>query len=661
MSLIPVIGRLGPYAYFRMFAQLTFAFTVLILEPPMRLIFLIFPLKKVSDIIRKHILSRFYIETNKKTNFDPIFLKLNTTEDFVRYWKFPFESHYCMTTDDFILNLHRIKTSRREEEAFRRNNFHADEINRPVVLFWHGFLMCSEVWVCRTDIHANLPFLLADLGYDVWLGNTRGNKYSSKHKKFKPSQENFWDFSIDQLAFHDLKDSINYILSLTGAKSLSYIGYSQGTVQGFSSLSINHDLKDKINIFIGLSPVIKPHGIENKTISTLVQTSPDLVYLLFGRKCLLSSTLFWQSMLSPKTFATVIDIAIKFLFSWDSKFMLDKQVVYRHLYSFSSVKVCVHWFQILRTGRLQMYDDSPTLFPLLQNSPENQSTNQTVPKFPTYSIRTPIALFYGGHDTLLDMDSLLERLGVPPVFCLKVKEYEHLQFLWGENIEKEVYPCIIQLLRDYGEQLLELNDKRQIDKKNKVLIQDVEEKKKLSKTFQVSEELYSRGKGTELKVGAKVNIEELCWGLDDELGPTYILPEGGKDVDYLTARRGSRGNTYAVNAIGRSRARLEPVTVNETMAKIIVFDAEVSVDYGKNNNLQCDKKEDSSSSSLSSTSSDKDSTEENSFDLVEGDFKNFDKDDNHSQPLLSSSVDNKNDKKFKAKKSKKKNLKQKKK
>ncbi len=84
--------------------------------------------------------------------------------------------------------------------------------SRPVVLLWHGFLMCSEVWVSTPDFNESLALTLAEAGYDVWLGNTRGNKYSCKHRKHKPSEENFWDFSMDQLALFDLPDSIDVLI-----------------------------------------------------------------------------------------------------------------------------------------------------------------------------------------------------------------------------------------------------------------------------------------------------------------------------------------------------------------------------------------------------------------------------------------------------------------
>lgn len=44
-------------------------------------------------------------------------------------------------------------------------------------------------------------FRLADLGYDVWLGNTRGNIYSRSHIYLDPDDAEFWQYSWVVLSF----------------------------------------------------------------------------------------------------------------------------------------------------------------------------------------------------------------------------------------------------------------------------------------------------------------------------------------------------------------------------------------------------------------------------------------------------------------------------
>jgi predicted alpha/beta hydrolase len=72
-------------------------------------------------------------------------------------------------------------------------------------------------------------FIMAKAGYDVWLGNSRGNKYSKNHIKFALDSQEYWDFTWEDLATYDLPAFTDYILAYTGYAKLGYIGHSMGT------------------------------------------------------------------------------------------------------------------------------------------------------------------------------------------------------------------------------------------------------------------------------------------------------------------------------------------------------------------------------------------------------------------------------------------------
>lgn len=73
-------------------------------------------------------------------------------------------------------------------------------------------------------------YILAEEGYDVWMGNARGNHYSRRHVSLNPDSilnSNFWKFSWDEIGNIDLPTMIDYVLEQSGKSRLHYIGHSQ--------------------------------------------------------------------------------------------------------------------------------------------------------------------------------------------------------------------------------------------------------------------------------------------------------------------------------------------------------------------------------------------------------------------------------------------------
>lgn len=321
-------------------------------------------------------------------------------------------------------------------------------------------MMNSEVWVCMSEEHRCLVFTLVENGYDVWLGNNRGNKYSKKSTQYSPASNAFWNFSMDDFAFHDIPDTIEYVLGTTGQPSLSYIGFSQGTAQAFATLSIHPTLNEKVDVFIALAPAMSPPGLANGIVASLVKTSPEVLFLAFGRRSILSSATMWQAILYPPLFIKFIDLSLRFLFGWHTQNITPHQklAAYPHLYSFSSTKSVVHWFQIIRNGTFQVFRPSSTFYPYIDIhyqmyddevqgpfSMSDGSRYYKVAKFPTRNIKTPIVLVYGGSDSLVDIDVMLKELPRHTV-SHEIPKYEHLDLLWASDVDKLVFPRVFEAL-----------------------------------------------------------------------------------------------------------------------------------------------------------------------------------------------------------------------
>lgn len=251
---------------------------------------------------------------------------------------------------------------------------------------------------------------------------------------------------MDEFAFHDIPDSIEYILDTTQQESLSYVGFSQGTAQAFATLAIHPKLNRQINVFIALAPAMAPAGLSNGVVDSLVKASPQVLFLLFGRRSILSSATMWETLLYPPLFSRLIDMGLSFLFGWKAKNISTSQklAAYPHLYSFTSTKMVVHWFQIIRNKCFQMYDDDV-------HQPMSVSTSQKyskVAKYPTRNIRTPVVLVYGGSDSLVDIKAMLRELP-PQTVATEIPHYEHLDFLWARDVDAQVFQHVFDALDSF--------------------------------------------------------------------------------------------------------------------------------------------------------------------------------------------------------------------
>ena len=89
---------------------------------------------------------------------------------------FDWEPYTVMTEDGWFLSFFRITSvggEKRPSEEFK---------DKPPILLMHGGGGSAMSWV-EGGGGDSLPGGLAERGYDVWLGNNRGARYSNKNRR----------------------------------------------------------------------------------------------------------------------------------------------------------------------------------------------------------------------------------------------------------------------------------------------------------------------------------------------------------------------------------------------------------------------------------------------------------------------------------------------
>ena len=186
-----------------------------------------------------------YLSIGNETRIDD---RYHNISQIVKENGFIFEEHEVTTEDGYILMLHRI----------RANTSTSENATQPVVLLQHGIEDCSIQWVIN-DADKAPAFMLSRAGFDVWLGNNRGNTYGLRHVNLTKSQKEFWDFDFEQMGLYDVPAFLETIFNTTGAKKVdAYIGHSQGTTQFFIGASLKPEyFKNTVGMFVALAPIVR--------------------------------------------------------------------------------------------------------------------------------------------------------------------------------------------------------------------------------------------------------------------------------------------------------------------------------------------------------------------------------------------------------------------
>ncbi|KAF8414164.1 hypothetical protein HHK36_002163 [Tetracentron sinense] len=388
------------------------------------------------------------------------------------------QEHKVTTQDGYILSMQRIPVGRSGETPG----------DRPPVLLQHGLLMVSSdtctaatsdgiTWLLNSP-DQSLAFILADNGFDVWLANTRGTKYSRGHTSLSPDDSAYWDWSWDQLVTYDLPATFQYVHDQTGQK-LHYVGHS--LVNPFVAFILFG------NSFEHVTGDIKTVILFQGTLIALAAFSQEQLLNMLRSAALLSPIAYLSHMPSPIA-RTAAENFIAEGYYWlgidefdpkgEAVAKLLKTICkkpgincYDLLTSFTGKNCClnsssidvfldhepqstatknmVHLAQMIRGGTIQMYDYG-------DEDKNMEHYGQATP--PVYNMTSipddlPLFLSYGGQDALSDVDDvqvLLDNLKDHDGDKLVIQyreDYAHADFVMAVNAKQVVYDPLMAFFR----------------------------------------------------------------------------------------------------------------------------------------------------------------------------------------------------------------------
>ncbi|XP_059058795.1 lipase 3-like [Achroia grisella] len=345
---------------------------------------------------------------------------LNITQLLTKYG-YPVEQHKVQTNDGYILTTFRIPN------------------DGPVVFVMHG-LFCSSDDFVTTGPGVGLAYLLADAGYDVWLGNARGTKHSRSHISLSPSCAEFWDFSWDEIGRYDLPAMIDFVLNVTDQKQLVYIGHSQGTTSYFVLCSERPEYNDKIKVMIALSAVSYLYHCESPIlrmlsaiISLLWEAAQEVgIYEFLPHNALLK--LIISSICGNPATSTIVCDNLVFLLLGPDYNQINTTalpVIYGHLPAGIATKQLIHYGQLIDSGKFGQFDygaSNLAKYGLL-----------TPPDYPVEKVTSPVIIFYGLNDWFGQIDDVKKLMGRLPNVLKFIQvpcdTWSHIDYLYAKDLK----------------------------------------------------------------------------------------------------------------------------------------------------------------------------------------------------------------------------------
>ncbi|RLN60917.1 hypothetical protein BBJ29_008675 [Phytophthora kernoviae] len=384
-----------------------------------------------------------------------------TVVEIVKARGYAIETHQVTTSDRYVLTLYRLPKTYAESQSGA-----VAAANKPAVHLQHGLLDSSFTFVANFR-NQSLAYVLADAGYDVWLGNNRGTTWSREHLDYTTDDDAFWDFTWEDMGIYDLPAFVNHILSTTGRSTVSYVGHSEGTTQAFVGFSKNQEFAKKIDYFGALAPVAWTGHATAALFVALAKLKVDETFLKLGFTSFLPHSDLLTVLLSDivcTNVAELCDSAIGLIAGPSDNLNATRIPVYlSQTPAGTSVRNMGHYAQGIRDDTFASYDYGCSCLRILGINLCSSliCKNKAVygsfdpPAYPVGSMVYPRTGFYiGATDTFATATDIAQiRSGLPSgtvVYEKSIAAFSHLDFTWAQNANELVYQDLLVQLKQYA-------------------------------------------------------------------------------------------------------------------------------------------------------------------------------------------------------------------
>ncbi|KAI9987704.1 hypothetical protein PInf_023748 [Phytophthora infestans] len=373
------------------------------------------------------------------------------------------ETHQVTTSDRYVLTMYRLPKTYAESQSGA-----AAATNKPAVLLQHGLLDSSFTFVSNFR-NQSLAYVLADAGFDVWLGNNRGTTWSRTHLDYSTDNDKFWDFTWEDMGLYDLPAFLNRILDTTGRSTVSYVGHSEGTTQAFVGFSKNQEVAKKVDYFGALAPVAWTGHATAALFVALAKLKVDVSFLNLGFASFLPHSDLLTVLLSDVVCSNVAEFcgsAIGLIAGPSNNLNATRIPVYlSQTPAGTSVRNMAHYAQGIRDNTFASYDHGCSCLRALGINLcstlicKNKAVYGSFepPAYPVGKMVYPRTGFYiGATDTFATATDIAQiRSGLPSgtiVHEKTIDAFSHLDFTWAQNANERVYQDLLVQLKKYAGQ-----------------------------------------------------------------------------------------------------------------------------------------------------------------------------------------------------------------